>query len=112
MVAQPIERNELLIKRVRAVCCETIDIDTDTCDVYVDRILLEEPYIAEKILAGSQFDVEFPQMVPPGHVFVMGDNRNASWDSRSDGIGMVDVRYVIGKVVYRVMPYERFGPVE
>ena len=109
VVNQPNKRHEPLIKRVIATEGQTVDIDFDTGNVFVDGKQLYEPYIAEKIRPQSQFDVEFPQVVPMGCVFVMGDNRNNSWDSRTSAVGMVDERYILGKVIYRVMPYDRFG---
>jgi len=75
--------------------------------VYVDGEALDEHYVAEPTYTG--YDVEFPQTVPQGHVFVMGDNRNASWDSRTSAVGMVDERYILGKVIYRLMPYTKMG---
>jgi len=68
--------------------------------VRVDGQLLDEPYIAEP--THLSYDIQFPVTVPAGHVFVMGDNRNDSLDSRSSGIGMIDTRYIMGKVVFRI----------
>lgn len=109
VITQPNKRNEPLIKRVIATGGQTVDIDYETGLVYVDGKRLYEPYVNETIHPGSTFEMAFPQQVPPGRVFVMGDNRNNSWDSRALEVGMVDQRYVLGKVIYRVMPYDRFG---
>lgn len=109
VITKPNSRNEPLIKRVIAVEGQTIDIDIDTGIVYVNGQELYEPYIAEQIYPGSGFGIELPQVVPRGHIFVMGDNRNHSWDSREAAVGMIDARHVLGKVVYRVWPYEDFG---
>lgn len=109
VITKPNGRNEPLIKRVIAVEGQTIDIDIDTGLVYIDGEPLSEPYIAETIYPGAQIETELPQVVPRGHIFVMGDNRNHSWDSRVAAVGMIDERYVLGKVIYRVLPYESFG---
>lgn len=109
VITKPNSRNEPLIKRVIATEGQVVDIDNSTGDVYIDGTCLEELYIGEKIRPGAQYDVDFPQEVPTGHVFVMGDNRNNSWDSRSAEIGVIDERWITGKVIYRVWPYESFG---
>lgn len=109
VITKPNTRNEPLIKRVIATGGQTIDIDSATGSVYVDGERIFEPYIMEGITPGTTFEMQFPQVVPMGHVFVMGDNRNNSWDSRSAAVGMVDERWVSGKVIYRIWPYESFG---
>lgn len=109
IVTKPNIYNEPLIKRVIAVGGQTIDIDYETGVVYVDGKRIYEPYISEPIAPQSPTDMQFPQVVPYGSVFVMGDNRNNSWDSRAKAVGMVDERHILGKVMYRVTPYERFG---
>ncbi len=98
---------EALVKRVIATEGQTIDIDFDRGRVYVDGELLDEPYIAE--LTKNQLDFQGPQTVPDGCVFVMGDNRNASSDSRKAEIGMVDERLIVGKVLLRVFPLDSIG---
>ena len=96
-----------LIKRVIATGGQVVDIDFETGVVMVDGEVLDEPYIAEP--TNLQYDIIFPVLVPQGHVFVMGDNRNHSWDSRDSEIGMVDERNLLGRVVYRVMPFDKMG---
>lgn len=98
---------EALVKRVIATEGQTIEIDFDRGRVYVDGELLDEPYIAEP--THNQLDFQGPQTVPEGCVFVMGDNRNASSDSRRAQIGMVDERLVVGKVLLRVFPFDSIG---
>lgn len=109
VVVKPTSHNQPLIKRVIATGGQTINIDSETGLVYVDGIGLHEPYINEVIKPGSQFEMQFPQTVPEGCVFVMGDNRNNSWDSRAAEVGMVDERYILGRVIYRLLPYDRVG---
>lgn len=99
---QPWERNVPIIKRVIAVGGDTVYIDFNSNAVYVNGEKLDEPYIAE--LTRVSYDVEFPITVDEGKLFVMGDNRNVSLDSRSSKIGFIDERYVLGKVLFRIYP--------
>ena len=96
-----------LIKRVIAMEGQTIDIDFEHGIVYRDGEELEEPYIMEPTYRSK--DVEFPVTVPEGCIFVMGDNRNHSSDSRESAVGMVPRERVIGKAVFRFMPLETIG---
>lgn len=102
VITQPNSLNEPLIKRVIAVGGDTLDIDFITGEVYVNGELLDEPYIAEATRRG--FDTTFPLTVPEGYLFVMGDNRNNSLDSRSSTIGFIDERYVLGVAEFRFFP--------
>ncbi len=99
-----------IVKRVIATEGQTIDIDFASGRVSVDGRVLDEPYIND--LTTRQFDMQFPQTVPKGCVFVMGDNRNHSSDSRVGSLGMVDKRYIIGRLVFRILPINKFGPVQ
>ncbi len=94
-----------LVKRVVAVGGDVIDIDTTNGDVYINGELIDEPYIADNETV--VYDVEFPLTIEEGHVFVMGDNRDNSQDSRSSTVGQVDERGIMGKVVLRVFPFDR-----
>nr|WP_326185718.1 signal peptidase I [uncultured Oscillibacter sp.] len=94
--------DEPIVKRVIATAGQTVDIDFSTGSVYVDGRLLKEDYINE--LTFLEEGTEFPLTVPEGCVFVMGDNRNHSSDSRDSRLGTVDVRYVIGKAVFLAFP--------
>ena len=94
--------NEPIVKRVIAVGGQTVDIDFDEGIVYVDGAALEEPYIREPTYTAE--GTEFPLTVPEGSVFVMGDNRNGSSDSRDYRLGTVDTRYVIGKAEFLLFP--------
>ena len=93
---------EPIVKRVIATGGQTVDIDFSAGTVYVDGQRLEEPYIAE--LTFEQEGMQFPLTVPEGSVFVMGDNRNHSNDSRDYRLGTVDQRYIIGKAVFLLYP--------
>ena len=99
-----------IVKRIIATEGQTIDIDFDNGIVYVDGIGLDEPYANG--LTTRSFDMQFPQTVPEGCVFVLGDNRNHSSDSRTVSLGMVDERYIIGKVIFRILPINDFGTVK
>ena len=93
---------EPVVKRVIATENQTVDIDFDSGEVYVDDVLLEEDYIND--LTYTDEGTVFPLTVPEGSIFVMGDNRNHSTDSRDYRLGTVDTRYVIGKAVLLVVP--------
>lgn len=98
---------EPIVKRVIATENQTVDIDFTTGEVWVDGVLLDEPYINAPTT--RQLDVQFPVTVPEGCIFVMGDNRNKSTDSRASTIGFVDTRCVMGKAVNILYPISRFG---
>lgn len=102
VITQPWERNVPIIKRVIALGGDTVDIDFDTSEVFVNGVLIDEPYIAEPTVVS--YDVDFPITVDEGKVFVMGDNRNVSLDSRSSKIGLIDERYILGKALVRIYP--------
>lgn len=106
---QPNARDEAIIKRVIAVGGQTVDIDEERGTVLVDGQELEEPYIYETIMGAVPDQIAFPVTVPEGNVFVMGDNRNDSLDSRSSQIGMIEERYILGEAVWRFFPFEDFG---
>ena len=94
-----------LVKRVIALEGDVVDIDTQAGIVYVNGAALHEPYTNGPTLVAG--DMIYPYVVPAGHVFVIGDNRNHSTDSRHSVIGPVDEREIIGKVVAVVLPFDR-----
>lgn len=107
--------NDPIIKRVIATEGQYVDIDFVKGKVYVGDSLnnmqeLAEPYV--KTPTNRMYDVEFPLYVKEGYIFVFGDNRNDSVDSRSSTIGeggLIDKRYVLGKAIYRIWPFESIG---
>jgi signal peptidase I len=103
-------QEEPIIKRIIATEGQTVDIDFSTGTVYVDNLPLSEPYTAEPTYNPIDFDGKIT--VPENHVFVMGDNRNHSTDSRDSVIGCVDERYIMGKVLLRLLPFSDFGPID
>ena len=102
-----------IVKRVIATAGQTVDIDFDNWVVTVDGVALDEPYVNfEEGYAMRNYDVEFPITVPEGQIFVMGDNRNHSNDSRGSQIGCVDTRFVFGHVLFRLTPINKFGVIK
>lgn len=98
--------NKILVKRCIAGPGQWVDID-ESGNVYVDDKLLEEPYLTEKSLGGS--NIEFPYQVPDNRYFCMGDHRSTSVDSRHTEIGCVSEEQIVGKIVFRVFPFGGFG---
>ena len=98
-----------IVKRVIATEGDTVDINFAEGVVSVNGEALDEPYINEPTWEAE--GVAFPVTVPEGSVFVMGDNRNASTDSRDPRIGMVDERYIIGHVLAVALPFQSMGKV-
>lgn len=100
-----------IIKRVIALENQTVDIDFETGTVYVDGQALDESAYIENGITTQPSDYTYPLTVPPGHLFVLGDNRAVSNDSRSSAVGMIDERYVLGKAEFVVFPFSRFGKI-
>ena len=107
------ESNTPIIKRIIATEGQTVDIDFEQGVVYVDGIALDEPYT--KTPTNRKWDIEFPVTVDEGCIFVLGDNRNDSLDSRdarTGEYGMIDTRYILGHAVYRIFPFDKIGKLD
>lgn len=100
--------NNILVKRVIATSGDWVDIDLDG-NVYVNNELIDEPYLEQK--AFGEPDIDFPYQVPDERIFVLGDNRAVSVDSRNYAVGCVTSEQIVGKIVFRVWPLNRIGPI-
>lgn len=101
-----------IVKRVIATGGQTVDIDYAAGTVAVDGVVLDEPYINERMqVPVSQHETITHVTVPEGSIFVMGDNRNHSSDSRDDRLGTVDERYVLGRALWVLLPFQNFGAI-
>lgn len=99
-------REEAIVKRVIAKGGQTVEIDYDAGTVRVDGVVLDEPYINEPMLPrGDVTSIT----VPEGFLFVMGDNRNVSADSRYNDVGLIDERRVLGHALAVILPFQKFA---
>ncbi len=101
--------NKILVKRVIATSGDWVDID-DEGNVYVNNELLDEPYVQEK--SKGECNIELPYQVPDERIFVMGDHRSVSVDSRTTAIGCVSQEQIAGKLVFRIWPLSEIGFIE
>lgn len=100
--------NNLLVKRVIGNAGDWIDMDKDGT-VFVNGSELDEPYLLEKDYGDT--NITYPYQVPDSRIFVMGDNRSVSIDSRNTALGCVSQEQIVGKTIFRIWPLSRFGPV-
>ena len=98
--------NKLLVKRVIGQPGDWVDID-EAGNVYVNQVMLEEPYLDSK--AFGETNIELPYQVPESRIFVLGDNRDVSIDSRNTSVGCVAEEQIAGKIVFRVWPLDKMG---
>ncbi len=102
------EYNEPIVKRVIATAGQTLKLDYENDRIIVDGIVIEEPYLDVSTFCNVEADYEIPEVIPNGMIFVMGDNRGVSMDSRDSRIGLISVDNVIGKAQFVVFPFTDF----
>ena len=101
--------NNILVKRVIAEAGDWVDMDEEG-NVYVNKKKLDEPYLANKSYGHT--DITFPYQVPENRIFVMGDNRDESIDSRNNAIGTVADEQIVGKLIFKIWPLQKLGGIE
>ena len=102
-------QNKLLIKRIIGLPGDSISIDEEGY-VYVNGTAIDEPYIIDRAL--GECDIEFPCIVTESHYFVLGDQRSGSVDSRSSVIGLVSEEHIVGRIFFRIWPFDRLSRVK
>lgn len=101
--------NKILVKRVIAGPGEWVDIKPDGT-VYINELMKEEPYIEDKSFGDC--NIALPYQVPESRIFVMGDHRSVSMDSRNSAVGCIAEEQIVGKIVFRVWPLDQFGAIQ
>ncbi len=101
--------NKILVKRVIAMPGDWVNISEDGT-VYVNDIAIDEPYLKEK--AFGDCNIDLPYQVPESKIFVMGDNRSVSLDSRNTAVGCVSEEQVVGKITFSLWPMSTFGSID
>lgn len=102
--------NKILLKRVIAGAGDFVDI-TDDGTVYVNNKAISEPYLTDKS-KGEDTDIEFPYQVPENKLFVMGDHRSTSIDSRNSNVGCISESDIVGRVIFRIYPFDKIGRIK
>ncbi len=103
--------NKILVKRAVAEAGDWVDIDEDG-NVYVNHVKLDEPYLMEGAKALGDCNIKLPYQVPESRIFVLGDNRAVSIDSRNTAVGCIAEEQLVGKLVFRVWPLNAIGPLQ
>lgn len=102
-------QNKFLIKRIIGIPGDTVSIDENGY-VFINGEAIPEPYILDRAL--GECDVTFPLTVTDNHYFILGDHRSTSIDSRSSVVGLVDTEQIVGKIFFRVWPFDRISTVK
>ncbi|MBQ6468127.1 MAG: signal peptidase I [Clostridia bacterium] len=98
--------SKILVKRIIAQAGEWVNIDARG-NVYVNNQLIDEPYVSERAL--GECNIELPYQVPDNAVFVMGDHRRTSIDSRNTSVGCIETDDIAGKIIFRAWPFKKIG---
>ena len=109
VISHGAEYKKPIIKRVIATEGQTLKLDYENEKIIVDGIEIAEPYIKESTFSGFYGNMTPPEVIPEGKVFVLGDNRRISLDSRTTEVGLIDVKDVIGKAQFVAFPFDHFG---